>query len=77
MIQIYLADESALTLKLWICASRDKDGSRFWKHETPRSGVLASALVGELSVLLVEVKRKLDCWSAHPEELQFATKLAQ
>jgi hypothetical protein len=77
VIQIYLADESVPTLSFWICASQDRDGSRFWKHERLRDGMQASALAGELSALLEDGKRKLDYWAAHPEELQFATVLAR
>jgi|HubBroStandDraft_3_1064219.scaffolds.fasta_scaffold342375_2 hypothetical protein len=77
LIQVFLVDESTLNLNLWICASQDRDGSRFWKKETLRNGVQASELAGELFELLEAGKRKLDCWDAHPEELQFATTLAQ
>jgi hypothetical protein len=76
LMQVYLIDKSALTLKLWICASLDRNGSRFWKHETPRDGIQASDLAGELFELLEAGKQKLDYWSAHPEELQFSTALA-
>jgi hypothetical protein len=76
LIQIFLANESDLALKLWICASQDRDGSRFWKQEMPRDRVQVSALAEELPALLEDGKRKLDRWAAHPEELELATKLA-
>lgn len=76
LIQVFLTDNSALTLKLWICASQDRDGSRFWKHEMLRDGVHAAELASELSDFLEAGKRKLDYWSAHPDEL-LAPRLAQ
>jgi hypothetical protein len=75
LIQVFLVDQSALTLTLWICASQNRDGKRFWKKETPRKEVHVTELAQNLLDLLEAGKRKLDQWSAHPEELQFATKL--
>jgi hypothetical protein len=75
VMSIYLADKAALTLKFWICASQDRDGSRFWKHEMPRDGMQVSVLAGELSALLEDAKHKVDYWAAHPEELQLAGPL--
>jgi hypothetical protein len=77
LIQVFLVDQSALSLNLWICASQDRDGSRFWKNETLSNGVQASELAGKLFDLLELGKRKLDYWSAYPEELHFATMLAR
>ncbi len=74
-IQVFLVDQSALTLNLWICASQDRDGSRFWKNETPRQEEQASEIAADLFDLLEAGKQKLDHWSAHPEVLEFATKL--
>jgi hypothetical protein len=71
-----LVDQSALTLNLWICASQDRDGSRYWRNETPRKEEQASEMAADLFDLLEAAKRKLDHWSAHPEVLEFATKLA-
>jgi hypothetical protein len=67
--------QSTLTLNLWICASQDRDGNRFWKNETPRKEEQASDMAADLFNLLEAGKRKLDHWSAHPEVLEFATKL--
>jgi len=75
LIQVFLVDESGLTLNLWICASQDRDGSRFWKKETSRKEVQVSEMARDLFDLLEAGKRKLDHCSAHPEELEFATKL--
>ena len=75
LIQVFLVDESGLTLDLWICASQDRDGSRFWKKETSRKEVQVSEMARDSFDLLEAGKRKLDHCSAHPEELEFATKL--
>jgi hypothetical protein len=77
MIQVFLVDQTALTLSLWICASQDRDGSRFWKNEMPREEKQASEMAADLFDLLEAGKRKLDYWSAHPEVLEFATNLGR
>ena len=76
VIGIYLVDESLLTLNLWICASQDRNGSRFWKRETLRKEVQLPEMARDLLPALETGKCKLDHWSSHPEELEFATKLA-
>src|SRR5262249_60473274 len=52
LIQVFLVDESGLTLNLWICASQDRDGSRFWKKETPRNEVQVSEMARDSFDLL-------------------------
>ena len=74
-IQIFLVDPSKLSFNFWICAIQDRDGSRFWKQEYPRKEVPASEIADDLSELIEQAKRKLDGWSAHPKELEFATKI--
>src|SRR4051812_48849403 len=59
LLQVFLLNESALTLKLWICASQDRDGARYCKNETLHEGI-ASELAPELPKLLELGKRKLD-----------------
>jgi hypothetical protein len=76
LIQIYLVDESLLTLNLWICAYQDRNGSRFWKTETLRKEFQLPEMAKELLPALETAKRRLDLWSAHSEDLEFATKLA-
>jgi hypothetical protein len=75
-IQIYLVDGSLLTLNLWICASQDRNGCRFWKREILRKEVQLPEMAKDLLPALEAGKCKLDLWSAHAEELEFATKLA-
>ena len=76
LIQVFLTDQSALTFNLWICASQDRGGSRFWKKEMPCKESQASEIARDLFQLLEAEKQKLDHWSMHPEELEFATKLS-
>src|SRR5918995_6000947 len=51
LIQVFLVDQAELTLNFWICASQDRDGSRFWKNEMLRTEVQASELARDLSDL--------------------------
>ncbi|AWZ00320.1 hypothetical protein RHODOSMS8_00767 [Rhodobiaceae bacterium] len=75
LIQVYLADETDLTLNLWICAFQDRAGKRYWKKELIRTEVSARQLAEELAELLETGKHKLDQWASRPEELEFATDL--
>ena len=77
LIQLYLADPADLRLNLWICASQDRDDGRYWRKEMPVKGVVAQNILADFTELLEAAKRKLDAWSQHPEELEFATKLAR
>jgi hypothetical protein len=76
LMQIYLVDQSLLTLNLWICAFQDRNGNRYWKNEMLRQEVQLPTMARDLVPALETGKRKLGLWSAHPEELEFATKLA-
>ncbi len=75
LIQVFLVDQSKLTLNLWICASQDRSGNRYWKNETPLKEVQALEMGKALAELLEIGKQKLDHWAAHPERLEFVTKL--
>jgi hypothetical protein len=77
LVQLFLASESVPTLNLWICASQDRDGNRYWKNEMLRREVQASDLVLELRDILEAGIRQLNQWSAHPDQLQFATELGK
>lgn len=39
LIQIYLENEQRLTWNLWLCASQDRDGQRFWRQQSLRHNV--------------------------------------
>jgi hypothetical protein len=74
-IQIFLVDQATLTFNFWLCAIQDRTDERFWKQEYLRKEVHAAEIAESLSELLETGKRKLDHWSAHPDELEFATKI--
>ena len=76
LIQIWLVDETALTLNFWLCATEDRDNARYWKTDMPRKEVQSSELEQGLDQLLEDGKRTLDAWSKNPESFVFATKLA-
>lgn len=74
LIQIYLADEQSLGVNLWICASQDRDGGRYWKREFLCKNSAVDRLLPQLPVRLEDAKAKLDEWSLHPESFEFAIK---
>ena len=75
LIQVYLADQDTLTLNLWICASQDRGKQRYWKREFLIHEAQVSDVENSLFGVLELGKQRLDLWSAHPEELEFATEL--
>lgn len=74
LIQLYLADKNKLTFNLWLCASQDRHGERFWKEETLVKNKPLSEFKDALPALLREGKKKLESWSLN--EFEFATRLA-
>jgi len=48
LIQLYLKDSSTLTHNLWICASEDRDGTRYWKKAMLREGIAIEEIAGDL-----------------------------
>ena len=75
LIQIYLADQDKLTLHLWICASQDRGKKRYWKREFLIHEAQVSDVEKGIFGALELGKQRLDLWSTHPEELEFATEL--
>ena len=73
LIQLYLADEKLLTFHLWLCASQDRGGKRYWKQESPVKGLPVSEFKDSLATLLREGKKTLDSWGE--ADLEFATNL--
>ena len=73
LIQLYLMDEKRLTFNLWICASQDRGGKRFWKHGTPIKGQPIVEFKDELPALLREGRRALESWGE--ADLEFGTDL--
>jgi hypothetical protein len=77
LLQIFLADETKLTWNLWLCASQDRSGKRYWKMEMPRREVPMAEIAKDISELLENGKRKLDEWSRQPETLELVTTLGR
>jgi hypothetical protein len=77
LIQIYLANADTLGVNVWICASQDREGGRYWKQEFLCKEAPISDLTPRMPDLLSIAKATLDDWSAHPERLEFATAIAK
>jgi hypothetical protein len=77
LIQLYLADAETLGINLWICASQDRGRDRYWKQEFLCREADIGDLAPQLPELLNTAKAKLDEWAAHPEQLEFGTKIAK
>ena len=74
VIQIYLADAEKLTWNLWLCASQDRKGSRYWKKTFLRQNVPLAEIASSLEALLAEAWNVTNAW--RESDLAFATKLA-
>ena len=77
LIQIFLADQAALTWNVWVCCSQDRSGSRFWKTAFLVKSRPAAEFSDRVPELLIEGRELLLQWSAHPEMLEFATNIVQ
>ena len=74
LIQVYLANPEQLTFNMWLCASQDRDGKRYWKHETLIEGKPVAEFEGSFGSLLDEGRLKLESWSE--QQLEYATDVA-
>jgi hypothetical protein len=64
LIQIYLEDEGRLTWNLWLCASQDRGGQRFWKHQVLRHNIPMGEISPAIEQLLDEALRIVGSWRA-------------
>jgi hypothetical protein len=76
LIQLYLADQAALTWNLWACCSEDRQMDRYWKTRFLIEGQSVTDFAQKIQALLLEAYYDLMTWSAEPEQLVFATKLS-
>jgi hypothetical protein len=76
LIQIFMESVETRALNFWICASQDRDDSRYWKQELLEKAADASRIGNVLPELLSSAKKRLNFWCSHPEEFEFATKLS-
>ena len=77
LIQLYLVDDKKLTFNLWLCASQDRHGKRYWKQETPVKEKTIDAFKEDLGRLLEEGRRKLLEWSNDESLLEFVGTLTK
>ncbi len=64
LIQVYLEDEERLTWNLWLCASEDRGGQRFWKNQMLRRNVPMSEIRPVIGQLLDEALTIVGSWRA-------------
>ncbi len=62
LIQIYVSDEKAPHFNLWVCASEDRNGRRFWRRQTLLEEVGAGAIACGLHDSLDEAYRLASSW---------------
>lgn len=75
LIQLYLANETELTFNLWLCASQDRRGKRYWKSEFLIKEQRVPSFTESLEFLLQDGKKRLDSWMQ--SDLEFVTKLSK
>jgi hypothetical protein len=76
LIQLYLADQSKLTWNLWACCSEDRQLKRYWKQRMLVEESKAADFADKIIELLEEGYEDVCVWSAQPDQLVFATKIA-
>ena len=77
LMQVFLADEAALTWNVWLCCVEDRDDRRYWLHDYPVRDQSIESFGSQLNMLLGQGFARLKTWEAHPEQLEYATKLAR
>jgi hypothetical protein len=70
LIQVYLSDQVGGAYTLWVCASEDRAGVRYWKKRTLREGIGIQELATELPALLETALTMVRGWNA--EDLEVA-----
>jgi hypothetical protein len=73
LIQLYLVDKKQLTFNLWLCASQDRNGSRYWKQESPVKAQTISSFKDSLPMILRDSRSLLESWGEN--DLELATKV--
>jgi hypothetical protein len=62
LLQLYLQDSESLTFNLWLCASHDRGGSRYWKKAFLFERLAADEFSPGLPVLLDEGFTLVNSW---------------
>jgi hypothetical protein len=71
LIQLYLADSERLTLNLWLCASQDRGGTRYWRREFLINDKRLEEFSDRLPSLVNDAYAIVNSWAA--DSLEFAT----
>jgi hypothetical protein len=70
LIQLYLLDEASLTFNLWLCASQDRCGKRYWKHATAIKAMRVQDFKHDLAAQLREGRDRLLAWAINQDQLE-------
>ena len=62
LIQIYLVDGDPDLYNLWACASKDKDGKRYWRQEYLIKEQPFEVIKSRLPDLLRQARSQLESW---------------
>jgi hypothetical protein len=73
LIQIFIAGDQGPTFNLWLCASEDRGGDRFWKQQFLLEAATGGELADGLESRLAYAHEIVASWQ--PGDLQFATHL--
>ena len=71
LIQLFLKDENVLTFNLWLSASEDRPGVRYWKQEMLVDQQPIEAFLNNLPSLLEEAYARVNSWQS--DQLELAT----
>jgi hypothetical protein len=70
LIQLYLEDSHRVTFNLWLCASQDRSGARYWRREFLLKDTKLDDVVGRLPSLLEDAYSTVNSWTT--DGLEFA-----
>jgi len=77
LLQVFRAELEADAWNVWAVCSQDRGDERFWKQSMIARGITSNQLSASLNALLEEGLDYLAHWNAHPQDLEFATKLTR
>jgi hypothetical protein len=75
LIQLFLSNIERGEWKLWLCCSQDRGDERYWRTQYLLDGQPLDDFARRLPTLLADGLRLVNDWRAHPDQLEFATKL--
>jgi hypothetical protein len=75
LLQVFRVDLDKDAWKVWAVCSQDRGAERYWKQQMVADNITGEELTARLNVLLDQGLERLTDWNAHPEELEFATRI--